>query len=187
MRCPVTISNSRRMSSRSRKQYRNTVIAPMSMACVPSQTRCELMRVSSFSITRIHCARGGISSPSNFSTARTVAEVVGHGAEIVDAVGHRHDLLIELRLAGLLDAGVQIPDVGHDAHDGLAVDLQQQAQARRGSTGAAAPCSGSSCDLGRIQYRRRCQWAIVFSLEASGNPRPDNPCAADGLPSPPAS
>ncbi len=101
-------------------------MAPMSMACVPSHTRCELMRVSSFSITRIHCAFGGISSPSNFSTASAVAEVVGHGAEIVDAVGQRHDLLVELGLAGLLDAGVQIADVGHDPHDGLAVDLQQQ-------------------------------------------------------------
>jgi len=46
-------------------------LAPMSSACVPSQTRCELMRWSSASITRIHCARGGISSPSSFSTAIT--------------------------------------------------------------------------------------------------------------------
>ncbi len=43
----------------------------MSMACVPSQTRCELILVNSFSKTRSHCAFGGISSPSNFSTAST--------------------------------------------------------------------------------------------------------------------
>ena len=40
------------------------------MADDPSQTRCELMRVNSFIRTRIHCAFGGISSPSNLSTAR---------------------------------------------------------------------------------------------------------------------
>jgi ATP phosphoribosyltransferase regulatory subunit HisZ len=77
---------------------------------------------------------GGISSPSNFSTARHVAEIVGHGAEIVDAVGHGHDLLVELGFAGLFDAGVQEADVGHDAHDGFAVDFEQHAQdaVRRG-------------------------------------------------------
>ena len=39
IRCPLTISKIFRTSSRSRKQYKKTVIAPMSMACVPSQTR----------------------------------------------------------------------------------------------------------------------------------------------------
>src|ERR1019366_5601050 len=52
MRCPETASNRRSTSSRSRKQYRKTVMAPMSMAWVPSHTRCELMRVSSFNMTR---------------------------------------------------------------------------------------------------------------------------------------
>ena len=98
------------------------------MACVPSQTRCELMRVSSFSSTRIHCARVRNLQPQQLLHRQAVGEVVGHGAEIVDAVGQRHDLLVELRLAGLLDAGVQVADVGHDAHDGFAIDLQHQAQ-----------------------------------------------------------
>ena len=71
IRCPLTISNNFRISSRSRKQYKKTVMAPRSSACVPSHTRCELMRVNSFSRTRNHCALGGISSPSNFSTAST--------------------------------------------------------------------------------------------------------------------
>ncbi len=79
IRCPETASNKRRIFSRSRKQYRNTVIAPMSMACVPSQTRCELIRVNSFNITRIHCARGGISSPNSFSTARQYARLLVMG------------------------------------------------------------------------------------------------------------
>ena len=153
MRCPLTISNSRRMSSRSRKQYRKTVIAPMSSAWVPSQTRCELMRVSSFSITRIHCALGGISSPSSFLHRQRVAEVVGQRAEVVDAVGERHHLLVELGFAGLLDAGVQVADVRHDAHNGFAVDFEDHAAARRGSRGAAGPCSGSWCDPDRVRAR----------------------------------
>ena len=59
---------------------------------------------------------------------QAVGQVVGHRAEIVDAVGERDDLLVELGLAGLLDAGVQIADVGRERDDGLAVDLEHQAQ-----------------------------------------------------------
>ena len=59
---------------------------------------------------------------------QNVAEVVRHRTEVVDAVGHRHDLLIELCLAGLLDAGVEKADVGHYAEYGLAIDLKHQAQ-----------------------------------------------------------
>ena len=97
------------------------------MACVPSHTRCDLRRVSSFSSTRIHCARSGIST-QQLLDRQAVGQVVGHRAEIVDAVGQRDHLLVELRLAGLLDAGVQVADVGHQLDDGLAVDLQHQAQ-----------------------------------------------------------
>ncbi len=57
-----------------------------------------------------------------------VGEVVGHRAEIVDAVGERDDLLVELGLAGLLDAGVQVADVGRERDDGLAIDLEHQAE-----------------------------------------------------------
>ncbi len=46
-------------------------MAPMSMACVPSQIRWLPIRVSSVSITRIHCAMGGASMPSSLSTAST--------------------------------------------------------------------------------------------------------------------
>ncbi len=66
--------------------------------------------------------------PQQLLNGQHVGQVVGHGAEIVDAVGHGNDLLIKLGLAGLLDSGVQKADVGTDAHDGFAVDLQQQAQ-----------------------------------------------------------
>ena len=100
----------------------------MSMAWVPSQTRCDWMRVSSLSRTRRHCARSGISRPEQLLDRQAVAEVVGHGAEIVDAVGQRDDLLVELGLAGLLDAGVQVADVGREGDDGFAVDLEHEAQ-----------------------------------------------------------
>ncbi len=45
---------------------------------------------------------------------KAVTEVVRHWAEVVDAVGHRDYLLIELGLTRLLYAGVQIADVGDD-------------------------------------------------------------------------
>ena len=61
-----------------------------------------------------------------FLHAQDIAKVVGHGAEIVDAIGERDHLLVELRFAGLLDAGVQIADVGDHAHYALAVNLEQQ-------------------------------------------------------------
>ena len=62
-----------RISSRSRKQYSITEIAPMSMAWVPSHTRWLLTRCSSTSSTRIHLTRSGISMPRSFSTDRQYA------------------------------------------------------------------------------------------------------------------
>ena len=59
------------MASRSRKQYQNIEIAPSSSAAVPSQTRCEWMRLSSQRSMRIHWAFGGGSIPSSFSMAST--------------------------------------------------------------------------------------------------------------------
>ena len=57
-----------------------------------------------------------------------IAEIVGHGAEVVDAVGERHYLLIELGFAGFLDSRVQKSEVRHDPDYVLALDLQQQSQ-----------------------------------------------------------
>ena len=37
---------------------------------------------------------------------QAITKIVSHGAEIIDAVGERDDLLIKLRLAGLFNAGV---------------------------------------------------------------------------------
>ncbi len=71
MRYPVTSSNRSRICSRSRNAYQNIEIAPSSSADVPSQTRCEWMRLSSQRSVRIHVAFAGTSSSSSFSTAAT--------------------------------------------------------------------------------------------------------------------
>ena len=72
-RAPQYSSKKSRICSRSRKAYQNGVTAPRSMPEVPSHTRCEDRRWSSSRITRINCARRGISTPSSFSTARQKA------------------------------------------------------------------------------------------------------------------
>ena len=90
--------------------------------------RCELRRLSSVSRTRIHWARCGNFQGEQLFDGQAVAEVVGQRIEIVDAVGERDDLLIELGFAGFLDAGMQIADLGTDADDDFAVELDDQAQ-----------------------------------------------------------
>ena len=57
--------------SRSRNAYQNIEIAPISSADVPSQTRCEWIRLSSARHIRIQVAFSGVSSPSSFSIAST--------------------------------------------------------------------------------------------------------------------
>ena len=59
---------------------------------------------------------------------QAIAEVVGHGAQVVQPVGERDNLVIKLGLAGLFDAGVQVADLRLEADDDLAVDLHHQAQ-----------------------------------------------------------
>ena len=61
------------MSSRSRNPQVMTVSAPISMPPVAMATRCELMRFSSSSSTRMMRAFSGTSSsmPSSFSVAAT--------------------------------------------------------------------------------------------------------------------
>ncbi len=73
-------------------------------------------------------ARSGISRPRSFSTARAVGQVVGHGCKVVDAVGEWSDLGVELGFASLLDAGVEVADVGCERDDGFAVDLEHKAE-----------------------------------------------------------
>ncbi len=71
MRAPDTASYMSNMSSRSRKAYRNTAIAPTSSACEPIHIRWFSKRVISSNITRMYCARIGTSRPSIFSMAIT--------------------------------------------------------------------------------------------------------------------
>ncbi len=66
--------------------------------------------------------------PQQLLDGQRVGRVVGHRGEVVDAIRQRDYLLVELRLAGLLDAGVQVADVGRERDYRFAVDLQHQSQ-----------------------------------------------------------
>ena len=90
--------------------------------------RWELRRLSSVSRTRIHWARWRDLEAEQLFDGQAVTEIVGERIEVVDAVGERNHLLVELGLAGLLDAGMQVADLGTDADDDFAVDLDDQAQ-----------------------------------------------------------
>src|SRR5271166_777222 len=57
-----------------------------------------------------------------------VNKIVRKRGKIVNAVGQRDNLLVELRLAGLLDSGVQISDVRDHLENRLAVDFDYQAE-----------------------------------------------------------
>ena len=86
------------------------------------------MRVSSLSRTRRYLGALGNLEAEELFHRQGVGGVVGHRTEIVDAVGERRDLGVELGLGGLLDAGVEVADVGGEGDDGLAVDLEDQAE-----------------------------------------------------------
>ena len=73
------------------------------------------------------CFRRNLEAQQLFDR-QCVAKIVGQGTKVIDAVGERHNLLVKLGLAGLLNPGVQVADVRHDAHDGLAIDLKYHAQ-----------------------------------------------------------
>ncbi len=103
-------------------------MAPISRACVPSHTRWLLRRVSSVSITRIHCACGGNLQPEQFLHRQAVAQVVGKRRQVIHAVGEGDRLLVVLDLELLLDAGVQVADIGLALDHGFAVELEHQAQ-----------------------------------------------------------
>ncbi len=57
------------MNSRSRSAYGNGVTAPMSIAIVPTETRCDEMRFSSQAMVRQYSARFGTVMPRRRSTA----------------------------------------------------------------------------------------------------------------------
>ena len=55
-------------------------------------------------------------------------DVVGHRRDVVHAVGDGDVLVVVQRFAELLEAGVQVADVGHGLDDPLAFQLQHQPQ-----------------------------------------------------------
>ena len=128
MRWPAKRSKIFRISSRSRKQYRKTDIAPRSMACVPSQTKCEEMRCSSTIITRMYCARFGNFEAEQLFDRQAINQVVAKRIQVIHAVGERDGLRIGLVFAGFLDAGVQVAEVRNRFDDGFAVQFQRHAQ-----------------------------------------------------------
>ncbi len=70
MRAPDAASYTSNRSSRSRKQYSSTFMAPQSIPAAPSHSRWFNTRVISANMTRMYWARIGTSMPSIFSTAR---------------------------------------------------------------------------------------------------------------------
>ena len=198
MRCPENISKILSRSSRSRKQYRNTLMAPMSMACVsqPHQVAGEARQLGEH---HAHPLRHGRDLQTEQPLDRQrVTEIVGEVGQIVHAVRQRDHLLVGLFLALLLDAGVQEADVGLGLHDDLAVQFQQEAEdpvrgrvlrAHVEDDPPAARIPGALLDA-RLRSGRNPSFAQLNSLirpcRSIGSREPGSPCAADVLPSPPA-
>ena len=100
----------------------------MSMACVPSQTRCEEMRCSSTIITRMYCARLGTSRSEKLFDRQAINQVVAKWIEVIHAVGERDGLRIGFVFAGFFDAGVQVAEVRNRFDDGFAVQFQRHTE-----------------------------------------------------------
>ena len=112
--------------------------APRSSALVPSQIRCEAIRLSSRWITRRYCAALG--HLDLHQLLDRAAE--GHGVEVVGEVvhplDHRDDLPVGLVLGRLLDSGVDVADDRFDVPHDLALERDEQPQhpVRGGVVGA---------------------------------------------------
>ena len=63
-----------------------------------------------------------------------------HRSDIFKTIEHRNTLRVGAVLADLLDSAMEIADVRLGVLDDLAVHSQQQVEAHRALTGAAAPC-----------------------------------------------
>ncbi len=136
-----------------------------------------------------------------------VDQIVRQVREIIHAIGQRHHLLPGFDLALFFDAGVQEPDVGNRLENGLAVQLQHDAQhAMRGgmlrthvqdhalgAAGSGDLVQGLLGGVGRgDRIGMKCGFTHgwLYSSLAFIHPGncicirvPDNPCAADDLPS----
>ena len=76
----------------------------------------------------MYLQRGVSSMPISFSTAVMPGDLVGDRRDVVHAIDDG-DVLVEVEvLAELLEAGMQIADVGHRLDDGFAVQGEDEAQ-----------------------------------------------------------
>ena len=134
IRSPVRNSIRCSASSRSRKPAVIAVSAPSSMPPVASATRCEEIRVSSISSTRMTCARTRHLDVQQLLDGHAVGGLVEGRRQVVGAGDEGDALRPGPVLAGLLDAGVQVADDRPGLHDGLALELEDQPQhaVRRG-------------------------------------------------------
>ncbi len=75
------------------------------------------------------CARAGASMPRSFSTAIAVADVVDEGGAVVQPVGERDRPAASVCVSRhLLEAAVQVADLGIGADDLLAVEGDDDAE-----------------------------------------------------------
>src|SRR5687767_10561315 len=81
-----------------------------------------------------HGAAFGDLDPEETFRAECEGDVVPDRVEVVLAIGPRDDLVVLPVLPDLLEAAVQVADVGNASHDGLAVELEHQPEyaVRRG-------------------------------------------------------
>ncbi len=103
-------------------------MAPMSMACVASQSRCDEMRCSSHEDGADVARPRRHHQPDQLLHRPHVGEVVGGRRHVVHAVGVRDVLEERVELEQLLGAAVEVADDRIAVDDPLAVHLQLQAQ-----------------------------------------------------------
>jgi hypothetical protein len=90
---------------------------------------------------------------------KTVTEVVGEGAEVVDTIGERDNLLVELRFAGLLDAGVEVSDLGIETNYDFAVDFEYEAEHAVGGRVLRSHIKDHVLVTGALGSRRLPDWS----------------------------
>ncbi len=95
---------------------------------MPRQTRCEWIRFSSQRSVRIQTAFGGDLDPEQLLDREHEDELVVLEGDVVDPRRVRDRLPVGLRLHVLLEAGVEVADHRLEAHDALAVQLDDEAE-----------------------------------------------------------
>ena len=99
--------------------------------------------------------------------------VVGHRRDVVHPVGDRDILVVVEVLADLLEAAVQIADVGHRIDDALAVELQHQPQRRVRRRMLRTEVERPQVVLRRVVRRAR-RWDAASDMQSSESMTSDN-------------